>query len=188
MCAWFCHLSHDARWGWLFISGRRKPVRRHWKIQCKDMEVAQHRDVVDPGADSSKIISRICTCTGVDQIVESERYLCLAIFLFCPFKLASIGHNCAALPVFPCKGRVLSYQSALRSVWKLNVLIFLFALGKDLEVMNHSVLVVGLGEHKGKRVREFTNRRKQNAYGMSDPTLNSGFTKAVSGHWVKSGQ
>lgn len=152
------------------------------------MEVAQHRDVVDPGADSSKIISRICTCTGVDQIVESERYLCLAIFLFCPFKLASIGHNCAALPVFPCKGRVLSYQSALRSVWKLNVLIFLFALGKDLEVMNHSVLVVGLGEHKGKRVREFTNRRKQNAYGMSDPTLNSGFTKAVSGHLVKSGQ
>lgn len=150
MCAWFYHPSHDAHCSWLFIFGRRKPVRRHWKIRCKDMEGAQHRDVVDPGADSSKIISRICTCTGVDQIVESERYSCFEIFLFCPFKLASIGHNCAALPVFLCKGRVLSYQSALRSVWKLNVLIFLFTLGKDLEVINNSVLVVRLGEHKPK--------------------------------------
>lgn len=167
MSAWFYHLSHDAHCSWLFISGRRKPVRRHWKIQCKDMQVAQHRDVVDPAADSSEIISCICTCPGVDQIMESERYLCFEIFLFYTFKLVGIGHNCTALPVFLCKGKVLSYQSALRSVWKLNALILLFTLGKDLEVINHSVLIVK--KEKRKRGWQFTNRRKQNAYGMSDP-------------------
>lgn len=115
------------------------------------MQVAQHRGLVDSGADSSKIILRICTCPGVDQIMEIERYLHFEKSNFTRLKVGD-GFGCkhAALPLFICKGRALPYQLALRSVWELSVLIFLFIHGKDLEVINHSVFIIGLGEHDAK--------------------------------------
>lgn len=140
-------------------------------MHCKDMQVAQHRGLVDPGADSGEIILRICTCPRVDRIVEIERYLYFEKSSFTHLKVGDgFDYKHAAFPLFICKGRVLPYQLTLRSVWELSVLIFLFTHGKDLEVINHSVFIIGLGEREAKieGVTQFMSRRKS-ACGMSDP-------------------